>query len=150
MVPEVVILQTSQVGTTIGQRPRPYWLLLDRGVGRHRVASAAPARRHIAVPIVPRVRRLVAEVIGVAGAACVFTAMVLRVWEAPLRLPWDTRSDATLISTMVKNTLETGWLTDQPRLVLFGQHLDHFPHGGETFQLAAMKAVTSVATGAWP
>ncbi len=31
---------------------------------------------------------------------------------------------------------------------LFGQHLDDFSHGGETFQLAAMKAVTSVA-GDW-
>ncbi|HMS87130.1 MAG TPA: hypothetical protein PKE56_01710 [Acidimicrobiales bacterium] len=100
-------------------------------------------------PVVPSVRRLAAESSGVAAVAWAFTALVLRIWEAPLRLPWDTRRDATLISTMVKNTLETGWFTDQPRLgAPFGQHLDDFPHGGETFQLAAMKAVTSVA-GDW-
>ena len=97
----------------------------------------------------PSRRRLVAESAGVAAVAWAFTALVLRVWEAPLRLPWDTRRDATLISTMVKNTLETGWFTEQPRLgAPFGQHLDDFPHGGETFQLAAMKAVTAVV-GDW-
>lgn len=84
-----------------------------------------------------------------AAVGWAFTALVLRLWAAPLRLPWDTRRDATLISTMVKNTLETGWFTEQPRLgAPFGQHLDDFPHGGETFQLAAMRAVTAV-TGDW-
>ena len=79
-------------------------------------------------------RRLLAEAAVVAVAAWVLTALALQVWAAPLRLPWDTRSDATLISTMVKNTVETGWFTEQPRLgAPFGQDLADFPHGGETF-----------------
>lgn len=74
---------------------------------------------------------------------------MLRVWSMPLRLPWDTRSDATLISTMVKNTVDTGWFAEQPRLgAPFGQNLHDFPHGGETFQLVGMKALAAVA-GDW-
>ena len=82
-------------------------------------------------------------------AAWAWTAAMLRIWSMPLRLPWDTRSDATLISTMVKNTVDTGWFADQPRLgAPFGQNLHDFPHGGETFQLAAMKVVAAL-TGDW-
>ncbi len=94
-------------------------------------------------------RRLAVEALGVAVAAWAWTAVMLRVWNMPLRLPWDTRSDATLISTMVKNLADGGWYTDQPRLgAPFGQHLEDFPHGGETFQLVAMKVLTTV-TGDW-
>ena len=94
-------------------------------------------------------RRLLAEAAVVAVAAWVLTALALQVWAAPLRLPCDTRSAATLISTMVKNTVETGWFTEQPRLgAPFGQDLADFPHGGETFQLAAMKVITAVV-GDW-
>jgi len=94
-------------------------------------------------------RRLAAEAVAVAAAACAWTAAMLRIWSMPLRLPWDTRSDATLISAMVKNTVDTGWYADQPRLgAPFGQNLADFPHGGETFQLAAMKVLAAV-TGDW-
>ena len=66
-----------------------------------------------------------------------------------MRLPWDTRSDATLISAMVKTMGEPGWYLEQPRLgAPFGQHFSDFPHGGETFQLSAMKVLVTV-TGDW-
>src|SRR5690606_20613487 len=103
----------------------------------------------MAEPAVASVRRLSAEVLAVAVAAWAWSAAMLRVWTMPLRLPWDTRSDATLISTMVKNTVDTGWFSDQPRLgAPFGQSLHDFPHGGETFQLVGMKAIAAV-TGDW-
>jgi hypothetical protein len=100
-------------------------------------------------PAAASVRRLSAEAFAVAAAAWAWTAAMLRMWAMPMRLPWDTRSDATLISTMVKNIVETGWYSDQPRLgAPFGQSLHDFPHGGETFQLAAMKAL-SMALDDW-
>jgi hypothetical protein len=71
------------------------------------------------------------------------------VWEMPWRLPIDTRSDATLISMMVKNIEENGWYYSQPRLgAPFGQQFYDFPHGGETFQLFAMKIIVWL-TGDW-
>lgn len=94
-------------------------------------------------------RRLALETAGVAGLAWVWTAIVLRIWDAPLRLPIDTRSDATLISMMVKNMQEQGWYLNQPRLgAPFGQQFYDFPHGGESFQLFAMKILV-VITGDW-
>jgi phosphoglycerol transferase len=103
----------------------------------------------MAAPVAPPLRRLLAEALGVAAAAVAWTAAMLRIWSMPLRLPWDTRSDATLISTMVKNMTEGGWYLEQPRLgAPFGQHLQDFPHGGETIQLAVMKLVT-VVVGDW-
>lgn len=99
--------------------------------------------------VVAPVGRLAAEAAAVMVAAWTWTAAMLRIWEMPLRLPWDTRSDATLIATMVKNTVDTGWFADQPRLgAPFGQNLHDFPHGGETFQLAVMKVVATF-TGDW-
>lgn len=97
----------------------------------------------------PTGRRLALETAGVAGLAWVWIAIVLRIWDAPLRLPIDTRSDATLISMMVKNMQEQGWYLNQPRLgAPFGQQFYDFPHGGESFQLFAMKLLV-VITGDW-
>jgi phosphoglycerol transferase len=97
----------------------------------------------------PRLRRLAAEALGVATFAWVWAAVLFRVWRMPMRLPFDTRSDATLISAMVKTIDERGWYLNQPRLgAPYGQQFYDFPHGGETFQLAGMKALTKV-TGDW-
>ncbi len=97
----------------------------------------------------PRPRRLALEALGVASAAWAWTAVLFRIWRAPLRLPLDTRSDATLISMMVKTIEERGWYYHQPRLgAPFGQQFYDFPHGGETFQLAVMKVLVAI-TGDW-
>jgi phosphoglycerol transferase len=94
-------------------------------------------------------RRLPFETLGVAVAAWAWGAVLLRVWDMPMRLPFDTRSDATLISAMVKTIEERGWYLNQPRLgAPFGQQFYDFPHGGESFQLFAMKALVTV-TGDW-
>ena len=94
-------------------------------------------------------RRLPFETLGVAVAAWAWAAILLRVWDMPMRLPFDTRSDATLISAMVKTIEERGWYLNQPRLgAPFGQQFYDFPHGGESFQLFAMKALVTV-TGDW-
>lgn len=94
-------------------------------------------------------RRLPLETLAVAVIAWIWGAIVLRVWEMPKRLPWDTRSDATLISTMVKTMEERGWYLSQPRLgAPYGQQFYDFPHGGESFQLFAMKILVTI-TGDW-
>lgn len=94
-------------------------------------------------------RRLPVETLVVAVAAWAWAAWLLRVWDMPKRLPIDTRSDATLISAMVKTIQERGWYLHQPRLgAPFGQQFYDFPHGGETFQLAAMKVLVMI-TGDW-
>lgn len=96
-----------------------------------------------------RRRRLPLEALAVAAIAWAYGAFVLRVWDMPRRLPFDTRSDATLISMMVKNIEENGWYLNQPRLgAPFGQQFYDFPHGGESFQLFAMKLLVTV-TGDW-
>ncbi|MEZ5181999.1 MAG: hypothetical protein R2702_09015 [Acidimicrobiales bacterium] len=103
------------------------------------VDAPPPARR----------RRLPLEALAVATAAWAWGAVLLRVWDMPMRLPFDTRSDATLISMMVKNIEENGWYLHQPRLgAPFGQQFYDFPHGGESFQLGAIKVV-AMATGDW-
>jgi phosphoglycerol transferase len=94
-------------------------------------------------------RRLPLETLGVAVVAWVWGAILLRVWDMPKRLPFDTRSDATLISSMVKTMEERGWYLNQPRLgAPFGQQFYDFPHGGESFQLFAMKILVTI-TGDW-
>ncbi|MCU1370441.1 MAG: hypothetical protein JWO77_1635 [Ilumatobacteraceae bacterium] len=94
-------------------------------------------------------RRLPLETLGVALAAWIWGAILLRIWDMPKRLPFDTRSDATLISSMVKTMGERGWYLNQPRLgAPFGQQFYDFPHGGESFQLFAMKVLVTI-TGDW-
>jgi len=97
----------------------------------------------------PKRKRLVLETAAVATGAWLWGAILLRVWDMPMRLPFDTRSDATLISMMVKNIEERGWYLNQPRLgAPFGQQFYDFPHGGESFQLGAMK-VLAMLSGDW-
>ncbi|MEO6988944.1 MAG: hypothetical protein ABI239_09905 [Aquihabitans sp.] len=94
-------------------------------------------------------RRLGLEASGVAVAAWVWVAWLFRVWRMPLRLPFDSRSDATLISMMTKTIGERGWYYNQPRLgAPFGQQFYDFPHGGESIQLFGMKVLTWL-TGDW-
>lgn len=101
----------------------------------------ADARR----PAEARPRRLVAESAVVGGVALAWAAWLLRVWDMPKRLVFDTRSDATLISAMVKTIQERGWYLQQPRLgAPFGQQFYDFPSGGETFQLFAMKVLVTI------
>lgn len=100
-------------------------------------------------PVAPRRGRLALETLGIAAFAWAWGAVLLRVWDMPMRLPFDTRSDATLISTMVKTMEDQGWYLSTPRLgAPFGQQFYDFPHGGESFQLFAMKALVTL-TGDW-
>ena len=100
-------------------------------------------------PESPRPARLAAETGVVAAIGWVWALLILRIWEMPARLPFDTRSDATLISMMVKAISEHGWYLNNPQLgAPFGQQFYDFPHGGESFQLAAIKVLV-VLTGDW-
>ncbi|MCB0964912.1 MAG: hypothetical protein KDA98_16670, partial [Acidimicrobiales bacterium] len=100
-------------------------------------------------PESPRPARLAAETGVVAAIGWAWALLILRTWEMPARLPFDTRSDATLISMMVKAISEHGWYLNNPQLgAPFGQQFYDFPHGGESFQLAAIKVLV-VLTGDW-
>ncbi len=102
-----------------------------------------------AAPAEPGARRLALEAGAVGAVALAWAAWLLRIWRMPKRIPYDTRSDATLISAMVKTIHERGWYLSQPRLgAPFGQQFYDFPHGGETFQLVAMKVLVTI-TGDW-
>lgn len=97
----------------------------------------------------PRPRRVALEALGVASVAWLWAAGLVRIWRMPMHLPLDTRSDATLISAMVKTIDERGWYLRQPRLgAPFGQQFYDFPHSGETSQLLGMKALVTVV-GDW-
>lgn len=112
-------------------------------------ATDAPVDDAEPQPAPPTRRRLPLETLAVAGLAWTWAAWLLRVWDMPKRLPIDTRSDATLISSMVKTMQERGWYLNQPRLgAPFGQQFYDFPHGGESFQFAVMKVLV-VLTDDW-
>ena len=96
-------------------------------------------------PSPPAGRRLVAETAAVVAVALGWICLLLRIWSMPMRLPFDTRSDGTLISAMVKTIGERGWYLHQPRLgAPFGQQFYDFPHGGETFQLLIIKVLVMI------
>ncbi|WP_426573342.1 hypothetical protein [Aquihabitans sp. McL0605] len=107
--------------------------------------APSPSPRPDDQPTAAAPRRAAVETVAVAAAAWLWAAWLLRVWDMPKRLPYDTRSDATLISAMVKTMGERGWYLEQPRLgAPFGQHFADFPHGGETFQLLVMKVLVKI------
>lgn len=90
-------------------------------------------------------RRLALESTGVTVFAWLWAAVLLRLPSMHMRLPWDTRSDATLISMMVKNVWQEGTYHTQPRLgAPYGQQMYDFPHGGESFQMWAMHLLVRV------
>jgi phosphoglycerol transferase len=80
----------------------------------------------------------------VAAMAWVWAAVAYRLWDASLRVPlYQDQSDARLIANLIKNTIDHGWYQTNPHLgAPFGQELYDFPHGGETWQLTAIKGLS--------
>jgi phosphoglycerol transferase len=77
----------------------------------------------------------------VALVAWAWAAVSYRLWDASLRVPlYQDRSDVRLINNLIQNTIREGWYQTNPHLgAPFGQELYDFPHGGETWQLGAIK-----------
>ena len=88
--------------------------------------------------------RPVVETAAVAGVAWIYAAVLYRLWDASLRVPlYQDRADARLIANLVQNITTRGWYQSNPHLgAPYGQQLYDFPHGGETWQLAALKVIS--------
>ena len=96
--------------------------------------------------IAPRVRRF-ARGLGLAAASALLAllgaCLVLEVWNADLRVPFDYSGDATFTTAVVKNVVDNGalWENDDlgaPR----GQELYDFPvFAGDNVQLALVRVL---------
>jgi phosphoglycerol transferase len=53
---------------------------------------------------------------GVALAACVGAVLVLRLWQADLRVPFNYRGDSVFFEMMVKAVIDHGWYLTNPQL----------------------------------
>ena len=88
-------------------------------------------------------RRTVFEALAAAALALVAACLVLEVWNADLRVPFDYVGDAAFTAAVVKNAVENGalWENDElgaPR----GQELYDFPvWAGDNVQLAIVRAI---------
>ncbi|MCU1353731.1 MAG: hypothetical protein JWM05_2940 [Acidimicrobiales bacterium] len=89
--------------------------------------------------------RMVLQTLSVGLAGIIAALVEYQWWNADANLAYGARTgDGKLIMAMVKTISERGWYLTQPRLGYpFGQTFYDFPHGGETFQLAGMKALTT-------
>ena len=53
---------------------------------------------------------------GVALAACVEAVLVLRLWRADLRVPFNYRGDSVFFAMMVKAVIDHGWYLTNAQL----------------------------------
>lgn len=91
-----------------------------------------------------RLPRLGGEVLLVAAVSWVWAAITYRLWDKSWRVPLNSQGDARLITNLVKNVTDHGWWTTNPDLgVPVGQQLYDFPHGGETWQLALIRVIST-------
>jgi phosphoglycerol transferase len=85
---------------------------------------------------------------AVALAAVVEAVVVLRLWQADLRIPFDYRGDAVFFEMMVKTVVDHGWYLTNPQLGAPGVLAMHdFPQA-EGIHLLAIK-VMSLFSGDW-
>ena len=88
-------------------------------------------------------RRALVEAIAAAGLALLIACLVLEVWNADLRVPFDYSGDAAFTAAVVKNAVDDGalWTNDElgaPR----EQELYDFPvFAGDNAQLAMVRAI---------
>lgn len=92
-------------------------------------------------------RRALVEAIAAAALALFIACLVLEVWNADLRVPFDYSGDAAFTTAVVKNAVDDGalWTNDElgaPR----GEELYDFPvFAGDNAQLAMVRAIGLVA-----
>jgi phosphoglycerol transferase len=111
------------------------------------VAGVEPRRLEPSQPATAqRAPRPLAELLwalGAAALALLVACLVLEVWNADLRVPFDYSGDAAFTAAVVKNVVEEGalWENDElgaPR----GQELYDFPvWAGDNVQLAIVRAI---------
>jgi len=79
---------------------------------------------------------------GVALAASVEAVVVLRLWRADLRVPFNYRGDALFFALMVKTVVDHGWYLTNPQLGAPGVFTLHDFAQAEAFHLAVIKVLS--------
>ena len=104
-----------------------------------------------------RRRSLVAGALLAALLSSISLAVVTRIWDQPMHVPFqytrvttDDEQDATLDMMLIKNIRETGWFNTNPSLnAPFAQHWAEWPMGGDLLAYTIKKALVD-ATGDVP
>jgi hypothetical protein len=104
-----------------------------------------------------RRRSLVAGALLAALLSSISLAVVTRIWDQPMHVPFqytrvttDDEQDATLDMMLIKNIRETGWFDTNPSLnAPFAQHWAEWPMGGDLLAYTIKKALVD-ATGDVP
>jgi hypothetical protein len=104
-----------------------------------------------------RRRSLVAGALLAALLSSLSVAIVTRIWDQPLHVPFqytrvttDDEQDATLDMMLIKNIHESGWFNTNPALnAPFAQHWAEWPMGGDFLAYTIKKALVD-ATGDVP
>lgn len=114
------------------------------GVVEHRVVFSGDPPKERFFNVSPG--RAAVESTAVGAITLAWTAVLYRLWDASARIPiYQDRADARLIANLVKNITTRGWFEANPKLgAPYGQQLYDFPHGGETWQLVVVKAMSLV------
>ena len=94
-------------------------------------------------------RSLVAGAILAALLSSLSLAVVTRLWDQPLHVPfqythvpWDDEQDATLDMMLIKNIHDTGWFNTNPSLnAPFEQRYAEWPMGGDLLAYTVKKAL---------
>ena len=88
-------------------------------------------------------RRALVEAIVAAALALAIACLVLEVWNADLRVPFDYSGDAAFTAAVVKNAVDEGALWENEELgAPRGQELYDFPvFAGDNAQLAMVRAI---------
>src|SRR5205807_1678713 len=91
------------------------------------------------------------ELAVAAGAALLalgFAAVVLKLWRAPLSVPFEySHDDANYQLMLVKELLGHGWWFSNPDLgAPFGQHLYDFAVGGDSVHLLLIKGLAVLSS----
>jgi hypothetical protein len=88
-------------------------------------------------------RRALVETLAAPVLALLAACIVLEVWNADLRVPWDYEGDAAFTAAVVKNAVEEGALWENDELgATGGQELYDFPvWAGDNVQLALVRAL---------
>ena len=85
------------------------------------------------------------EALGVGAVTGIAAFVAYRAWRTQLRVPFSYTGDGFVIGSMVKGVADNGWWLYNPSLgAPFGQEQYDFAHGGETLQLAILRAMSFV------
>lgn len=91
----------------------------------------------------PSWRRWALDLAVVFVTSSVLTAWIFRVWDRPLRIPFNYSGDGLTQTSVVKGIIETGWYTFNPRVgAPTGFNSYDFPLGGDNLHYLVVKVLS--------